>query len=293
MNRELTEINKLINKQKGSKMVQKQKETTETNSQVQNQNSKVNLDSKEITDPKTPSTQNSETTSNSAQVGPDIDVKTLFELSIKTADTIKSVRKELDEYYDKKRELKAQLKVIKKSISPVSRTKQKIRVIKLDEKPERAEKKELRTKKEEIEEQLFLINDHIEDKEAELSRLTGTSIRYIKKRKLYNKSQSRRYVRNNPHLIRHKLVRFLNQCIDSEHKVELMDLKSKASDTSDGGTQLFTESLRDLMYKVNTETAIMCSGVAKKDSYESIRLTLLKWDMEAEPKIEELVVIKK
>ncbi len=274
-------------------MVQKQKETTETNSQVQNQNSKVNLDSKEITDPKTPSTQNSETTSNSAQVGPDIDVKTLFELSIKTADTIKSVRKELDEYYDKKRELKAQLKVIKKSISPVSRTKQKIRVIKLDEKPERAEKKELRTKKEEIEEQLFLINDHIEDKEAELSRLTGTSIRYIKKRKLYNKSQSRRYVRNNPHLIRHKLVRFLNQCIDSEHKVELMDLKSKASDTSDEGTQLFTESLRDLMYKVNTETAIMCSGVAKKDSYESIRLTLLKWDMEAEPKIEELVVIKK
>jgi hypothetical protein len=270
-----------------------QKTTNETDSQLQEQTPKVNLDSKENTDPITSSTQNSETNSNSAQVSPDIDVKTLFELSIKTADRIKSVRKELDEYYNKKRELKDQLKVIKKSISPVSRTKQKIRVIKLDEKPERAEKKELRTKKEEIEEQLFLINDHIEDKEAELSRLTGTSIRYIKKRKLYNKSQSRRYVRNNSHLIRHKLVRFLNQCIDSEYKPELIDLKSKASDTSDEGAQQYTESLRDLMYKVNTETAIMCSGVAKKDSYESIRLTLLEWDTEAEQPIDELVVIKK
>ena len=169
-----------------------QKNTNGANSKLQEQTPRVKSDSKENTDPKTPSTQNSETTSNSAQVGPDIDVKTLFELSIKTADRIKSVRKELDEYYDKKGELKDQLKVIKKSISPVSRTKQKIRVIKLEEKPERAERKELRTKKEEIEEQLFLINDHIEDKEAELSRLTGTSIRYIKKRKLYNKSQSRR-----------------------------------------------------------------------------------------------------
>ena len=89
------------------------------------------------------------------------------------------------------------------------------------------------------------------------------------------------------------LVRFLNQCIDSEHKAELMDLKLKASDTSDEGTQQFTDSLRELTYKVNPKTAIMCSGVAKKDSYESIRLTLLKWDTEAEQKIDELVVIKK
>jgi hypothetical protein len=282
----------LSTNQKGSKMEQTQKTTAEANNKLQEQNSKVNLDSKENTDPKTSSTQNSETTSNSEQVGPDIDVKTLFELSIKNADTIKLVRKELDEYYDKKRELKDQLKVIKKSIAPVSRTKQKIRVIELDEKPERAERKELRAKKEEIEEQLFLINDHIEDKEAELSRLTGTSIQYIKKRKLYNKSQSRRYVRNNSHLIRHKLIRFLNQCTDSEHKTELMDLKLKASDTSDEGIQQFSESLRELMDKVNAETAIMCSGVAKKDSYESIRLTLLKWDPEVETQIDELVAIK-
>ena len=270
-----------------------QKNTNGADSKLQEQTPKVNLDSKEKTDLKTPSTKNFETTSNSAQVDSDIDVKTLFELSIKTADRIKSVRKELDEYYDKKLELKDQLKVIKKSISPVSRTKQKIRVIKLEEKPERAERKELRTKKEEIEEQLFLINDHIEDKEAELSRLTGTSIRYIKKRKLYNKSQSRRYVRNNSHLIRHMLVQFLNQSIDSEHKAELIDLKLKASDTSDEGTQQYTDSLRELTYKVNPKTAIMCSGVAKKDSYESIRLTLLKWDPKVEQQIDELVVIKK
>ena len=73
----------------------------------------------------------------------------------------------------------------------------------------------------------------------------------------------------------------LNSIIDND-KAALVEVKNLADATSDEGIKLFNEKVRELLHKYDEKLVVRCSYYNREQYHRIIRLTLQKWNSEAE-----------
>ena len=220
----------------------------------------------------------------------EVPVKDLFELGIKKSKEIKSTSQELDKLYKKKEELENEKKRIKKILSPIPRSVNKIHVLSRRNKPTRRERKQLKVTIEDINNQLILLNDQIEDLEMKLGSYVGKSVIDLKRQQLVNKSYSKAYTKKNIYFIKAKLLKVINQLSAEKDITVKTEIISKAQVDTDEGKKEFKETFGNFMDKIDSSAYIMCSGTLSKFLYESARLTILNADPDSTLEIKELTL---
>lgn len=114
--------------------------------------------------------------------------------------------------------------------------------------------------------------------QGEFNRLCGGEKKAHKYQKLQSKAESKKYVRENKSFLLAKAYKLLKVSL-SKQKDSLLDLHTKAIDDSEEGISTFNSSLRELLFIIDEEGAILCSGTASKTKvYAAVRKALQSWD---------------
>ena len=121
-------------------------------------------------------------------------------------------------------------------------------------------------------------------------RVCGSEKRALKHDKLLSQAKSKRYHGDAGYYIKQTIKSVLNDIIKSDQKPALVELKQQADHSSGEGLKKFNEGMRDLLDAFDDHLVIRCSHYNRELYYKIIRLTIIKWNPEADSEIDELVV---
>jgi len=140
------------------------------------------------------------------------------------------------------------------------------------------ERKLRRTEKKSLDVDLILQREKVDRLQEEFTQLCGNERKAFKYRTLQVKAESKKYVRENKSFLLSKAKKLLEASL-TEHRDMLHDLGRKAKTNSEDGVTLFNSSLRELLFIVDEEGAILCSGTASKTKiYSAVRKALQTWN---------------
>ncbi|MDR3596532.1 hypothetical protein [Clostridium sp.] len=123
-----------------------------------------------------------------------------------------------------------------------------------------------------------LAREKVDLLQEEFNRLCGGEKTAFKYMTLQINADSNNYVRKNKSFLLNKAKKLLEASLLA-HGAMLLELRRKAKDDSEEGISLFNSSLRELLYIVDKEGAITCSGTASKAKiYPAVRKALKEWN---------------
>jgi len=217
---------------------------------------------------------------------PVISVKELINQMTRMSVAIKNKRTELVNAKNEKSDTKKMLAKINHLLKPQKRQKRKLGEPKKVEDSD--DRKLLKNQKNALELDLINHTEIIDRLQEEFNRLCGSEKNTHDYQKLQSKAESKKYVRENKFFLLDKAYKLLKVSL-SNQKDSLLDLHIKAGNDSEEGISTFNSSLRELLFVIDEEGAILCSGTASKSKvYAAVRKALQAWDPQSET-IPELV----
>ena len=115
----------------------------------------------------------------------------------------------------------------------------------------------------------------------------GSEKKALKYQNLRAKAKSSYYHSKSSYFVKQRILKILNTILKSD-KSGLEEVKNLADNSSDDSIKLFNERMRDLLDVYDEDLVILCSHFLREFYFNIMRLTLVKWNPEADLEITEL-----
>jgi hypothetical protein len=115
----------------------------------------------------------------------------------------------------------------------------------------------------------------------------GSEKKALKYQNLRAKAKSSFYHSKSSYFVKQRILKILNTILKDD-KSGLEEVKNLADNSSDASIKLFNEKMRDLLDVYDEDLVILCSHFLREFYFNIMRLTLVKWNPEADLEITEL-----
>lgn len=201
-----------------------------------------------------------------------------FELMIKQGNEVTSISKAISENKAMQSALLQEKAGLKNLIKPKSRANRKLKLSTENNKIASEERKLIKLKIMEVDNQLILLKDQLAAMSKNLMNSYNSARKGIKREQLKNKAFSKAYIQRNRRFIKSRLINAINESINSKNREPLIQLQKLSLDDTDAGVAQFNESFSDFLEDHDHTTYVLCSGIAKTDLYRKSRKALASWD---------------
>lgn len=210
----------------------------------------------------------------------EVSVKEIFNQMARINDPIKKSYIELENAKERLSLLEEAKKKARTEIAPQKRLDKRKGEKKEIEDSDKMKLRKVETKSIDID--IMLQKDTVDELQRKFNMLCGSQLNNHKYQKLQIKSESKLYVRQNKTFLLRKAEKILNTSI-LENRNSILELHEKSKDNSEEGLSKFNSTLRELLFSVDDEGAVLCSGTASKTMiYKAIREALLIWDTQSQ-----------